>query len=97
MRLRKDGSLGPLFINRRLRIQVGDKLPAGLHPTKGYALRPGWHACKEKLAPHLRQGGDRVWCAVLLWGVTEHERPACQGGTWYTAADMKVISILENQ
>lgn len=41
LRLRKDGTLGPLFINARMRIPVGKWLKAESHPTKGYALRPG--------------------------------------------------------
>lgn len=92
---RRDGSLGPLFINRRQRLELGKWYPAEDHPTKGYTHRPGWHACAEKRAPHLRQGtADRVWARVSLRGVTEHRRPEAQGGLWYTARAMRIEEVL---
>ncbi len=94
LRRRRDGSLGPLFINRALRVPVGQWIEAGCHPTKGYALRPGWHCCSEKRAPHLRQGGDRVWAQVEVGGqITEFQRPWNQGGLWLLATRMKVIQV----
>ena len=90
-RIRKDGTLGPLFINRSLVIEPGIWLPAEEHPTKGYAYRPGWHATPQPHAPHLSENG-RVWRRVLLKEVTEHHRPESQGGTWYLAEWMKVLS-----
>lgn len=59
-RRRRNGTLGPLFINRRQVIPVGEWLDAEAHATRGYAYRPGWHATLRPAAPHLRQGGDRV-------------------------------------
>jgi hypothetical protein len=50
-RVRKDGTLGPLFINRPQRVPVGKALVAEDHPTKGFAFRPGWHVC----ATHTKQ------------------------------------------
>jgi len=47
LKLRKDGSLGPLFINRKQKIPIGKWLTAECHPTKGYALRPGWHTTSK--------------------------------------------------
>lgn len=38
----KDGSLSPLFINKKSRIPVGVWLDAEEHPTKGFAVRKGW-------------------------------------------------------
>ena len=90
LRLRKDGSLGPLFINRRQRIPVGVWSPAEDHPTKGYAHRPGWHACAKPRAPHLSTAG-RVWCKVGISNFTILERPASQGGKWYLADWLKVL------
>lgn len=52
-RRRGDGSLGPLFINKRQRIPLGEWLQAEDHPTKGYAHRPGWHCGVAPSAPHL--------------------------------------------
>lgn len=88
--VRKDGSLGPLFINRRQRIPLGTWMKAECHPTKGFAIRPGWHATSSPVAPHLGTKGRR-WFQVELRGVTTFERPDCQGGTWLLAQWMKVI------
>ncbi len=91
--LRKDGSIGPLFINRRLRVPLKEWVQAEPHLTKGYKFRPGWHACPKMEAPHLSKKG-RVWCRVTLQGVTEEHRPASQGGTWYLAERLRVDEIL---
>jgi len=93
-RMRKDGSLGPLFINRRQRLAVGETYPAEAHRTKGYAFRPGWHICHEKNAPHLSKRG-RVWARVEFSGYTQHLRPESQGGMWYTANSMTILEVLE--
>lgn len=91
-RVRADGSIGPLFINRRLRVPVGVWLPAEDHPTPGYAYRPGWHATEAPQAPHLRTcGPDRAWFAVELRGVTRYARPESQGGTWLLASALRVL------
>lgn len=92
-RQRKDGSLGPLFINRKQRIEKNVWLPAEAHLTKGFAYRPGWHICSEMNAPHLSKKG-RVWAEVEFELWTSHVRPANQGGLWYTAQQMRVVEIL---
>ncbi len=92
---RPDGSLGPLFINRRLRVPVGTWLEAESHPTKGYAVRTGWHAAPRRFAPHLRQGGDRVWGRVELREFRREERPRAQGQYWYVARRMRVLYVRE--
>jgi hypothetical protein len=94
LRLRKDGSLGPLFINRSQRLEVGVEYSFEDHPTKGYAHRPGWHACAKPVAPHLSKRG-RVWAKVRLKRYTGHPRPEHQGGIWYLAESMKILKILE--
>ena len=93
VRLRKNGTLGPLFINRKLVIPVGKWLEAEPIPTKGFAFRPGWHCCSEPVAPHLGKEG-RVWCKVAILKATPHQRPESQGGLWFTAQRMKVLEIL---
>lgn len=93
-RQRRDGTLGPLFINRRQRLEVGKTYAAEDHPTKGFAHRPGWHVCSERRAPHLSERG-RVWARVEISGVTEYPRPECQGGLWFTAQRMKVLEVLQ--
>ena len=93
LRQRKDGTLGPLFINRRQRIPIGEWLHAEDHPTKGYAHRPGWHCTLKPYAPHLNESG-RVWCLVQVDGIQFHERPASQGGMWVLAQRLKVLEIM---
>jgi len=90
LKLRKDGSLGPLFINRKQRIDPGVWYDAEDHKTKGYAHRPGWHCCHIPHAPHLSKKG-RVWARVEIEGVTVHQRPESQGGLWYTAERMRIL------
>lgn len=91
---RKDGSLGPLFINRSQRIQVGEWMDAEDHPTKGYKHRPGWHCCLKPHAPHLSERG-RVWCEVEVEGYVILNRPESQGGQWVLANNMKVLGVLK--
>ena len=91
---RKDGSLGPLFINRKQRIPIGEWEQCGFYPTKGYAEREGWHATLEPKAPHLRQTGDRVWCKVQLMQCETYNRPESQGGTWVLAKFLKILEVL---
>jgi len=93
LRVRKDGSLGPLFINRRQRIPAGEWLEAEAHPTKGYAFRPGWHAAERPVAPHLSTKGRR-WYQVELDGTTELKRPASQGSRWFLGKRMKVTGAV---
>lgn len=91
-RCRKDGSLGPLFINRKQRLHLNIWYKAEKHLTTGYTYRPGWHACVEKYAPHLTERG-RVWCKVELKNVKIYDRPAHQGGQWLLAKSMRIIEI----
>lgn len=91
-KVRKDGSIGPLFINRKQRIKVGEWVGAEDHPTKGYAHRPGWHCTAKPEAPHINTNReDRVWYLVEIDFFTEFKRPKHQGGLWYLARQMKVI------
>jgi hypothetical protein len=93
--LRKDGSLGPLFINRRLRVPMGKWMKAETHPTRGFAVRSGWHCTARPEAPHLSLRG-RIWCEVDIRGVTEYNRPESQGGLWFTARSLRVVRIMED-
>ena len=87
---RKDGSIGPLFINRRQRIEPGVWYRAEKHPTKGFKERHGWHGTAQASAPHLSSKG-RVWRQVMFDGVTVIRRPEHQGGKWYIAENMLVL------
>ncbi len=93
----KDGSLAPLFIDKKTRYVVGEEYVAKNVPTKGFAERFGIHCCFTKHAPHLsenlKSGEVRVWIEVEVIGEYEvYDRPASQGGEWVLAKDkVKVI------
>lgn len=95
---RPDYSLSPLFINRKLRLPIGEWLEAEDHPTEGFAHRPGWHCTFMPYAPHLKMNpkgsNPRVWVEVDVEDYESYDRPESQGGTWVLAKRMKVIRIL---
>lgn len=94
VRQRKDGTLGPLFINRRAILPIGKWMESEDHPTKGFKHRPGWHCTLEPKAPHLSTKG-RVWVKVLVTDDFIYEpRPASQGGSWILAKRMKILEKL---
>lgn len=90
-RVRKDKTIGPLFINARQVITPGVWMDAEDHPTKGFAHRPGWHATLKPVAPHLSEKG-RVWFRVEMQDTRKFNRPQSQGGTWVLANRLKVIA-----
>lgn len=90
LRQRKNGSLGPLFIGRRQVIPIGVPLEAECKPTKGFAVRKGWHCTLQPYAPHLSTRG-RVWREVEVEELELYQRPESQGGTWVLAQRMTVL------
>lgn len=92
-RVRKDGSIGSLFINRKARIPLNKWMMAQSYPTKGYKVRPYWHCTSEPIAPHLTEK-DRAWYKVEIANFGVMTRPPSQGGTWYLAGMMRVIEKL---
>jgi len=90
LRVRKNGTIGSLFINRKDILPIGKWLDAEDHPTKGFAHRPGWHGMKMPFAPHLSPNG-RAWFIVRLKDIEIIERPASQGGIWFLAKKMKIV------
>jgi hypothetical protein len=90
----KDGSLSPLFINKKSRIPIGIWLDAEEHQTKGFALRKGWHCTLEPIAPHLSKN-NRVWVKVEIEDTELYNRPKSQGGVWVLAQRMKVICEID--
>lgn len=93
VRLLKDGSLSPLFINRRSRLSVGTWMDAEAHRTKGFAFRKGWHCTLTPHAPHLSSKG-RVWVEVEVDEFELYNRPVSQGGTWVLAQRMRILRVL---
>lgn len=92
-RRRNDGTLGPLFINRKQVLEPGIWYSAEDHLTKGYAHRPGWHVMSKKSAPHLSKKG-RVWARVEISSFEQFRRPMSQGGLWYLAKSMRILEII---
>mgnify|MGYP007092276522 FL=1 len=94
-RLRRDGTIGPLFINRKLVVAPGVWMEAESHPTRGFAVRPGWHCTLVPVAPHLKtdlkSGEIRKWFKVEVEGITKFQRPESQGGTWVLAKRLRVL------
>lgn len=89
-RVRKNGTIGSLFINRKAILPIGEWVEAKPYKTKGFAFRPGWHCTKKPHAPHLGMEG-RAWYKVEIETYTEHIRPKNQGGMWYLAHRMKIL------
>ena len=100
-RLRKDGTLGSLFVNRNAVLPMGVWLNAsGSYPHPRLALRPGWHCCGEMRAPHikmrLKNGEQRVWARVIMSpGARPDKRPESQGGLWWLAPRIQILEIFK--
>jgi hypothetical protein len=98
LRIKKDGKLYPLFINKTVATPIGEWMEAECIPTKGFAVRKGWHCCFIPLAPHLKMelanGEQRVWveCEVEEW--ESYDRPESQGGAWILAQRMKINRVM---
>jgi hypothetical protein len=94
VRKMKDGSIAPLFINKKFRFSLNEWIEAEEHPTKGFAYRPGWHCTLKMNAPHLSEK-NRVWIKALAEGCEYYDRPESQGGTWVLAKRIKVLEIID--
>lgn len=92
-KVRQNQTIGPLFINRRLVIEINQWYEAENIPTKGFALRPGWHCGATPEAPHLSEKG-RVWFEVEVEDFYRFPRPAHQGGEWIIANWMRVVGLV---
>lgn len=99
MRIKKDGNIYPLFINKTIPTPIGEWLQAECYPTKGFAIRQGWHCCFEMNAPHLKMelanGERRIWVKCEVEDYETYNRPESQGGQWVLAQRMKVIGVVE--
>lgn len=100
---RRRGSdlLYPLFIGKSQGLQLGVWYEAQCLPTKGYALRPGWHSGASPAAPWLlRKDGtlaaDRVWCECEIEDYYVFRRPSARGGEWYISKRLCITKILED-
>lgn len=89
----KSGRLSPLFINKTLPIEFDKWYKSECHPTKGFAVRQGWHCTVKPEAPHLSKAG-RVWVEVEVDDYEVFERPMSQGGIWLLADKIKFKGFL---
>jgi hypothetical protein len=100
LRIKKDGNLYPLFINKKEPTPIGQWMKAECFPTKGFAVRQGWHCCLQPIAPHLNMqlanGEQRIWVEVEIEDFEYYNRPESQGGTWVLAQNMKIVGVLEH-
>jgi len=96
-RIRKDGTIGSLFINRSAVYPTGVWMMAEPHQTPGFAPRTGWHCLFSPVAPHLKlkpaSGEKRVWYEVKIRNYAVSIRPASQGGRWFLAHEIKIIGV----
>lgn len=92
-RVRKNGSIGSLFINKKEKLLLNEWLLFGDYPTKGFVHRPGWHICEKPDAPHLSLK-NRAWFKVEFMNCTTIKRPLSQGGLWYLAPSIKILEKL---
>lgn len=95
-RVRKDGTLGSLFINKKAVLPTGKWLNAETHETKGFVVHKGWHCLSHPAAPHLSMRG-RTWACVEVQNVTRLRRPAYQGGEWLLAKRMKITCLYSKE
>src|ERR1035437_4464254 len=94
LRVRRDKTLGPLFIHKCQVIPVGEWLEAESWPTPGFKTRPGWHCTSKMSAPHLSPYG-RAWCKCDIEGYVPFVRPRKQGGMWFIAQRMRITEIIK--
>jgi hypothetical protein len=92
-RLKKNGDITSLFINKTNVLPFNEWLKAECYPTKGFAVRPFWHCTANPIAPHLSLK-NRVWVEVEVENFTEIQRPESQGGKWFLAENIKLIKSL---
>lgn len=90
MSVRKDGSIGSLFINRRERLKMNVWMKSGTYPKKGFKVRSGWHSTEKPIAPHLSLRG-RSWFKVKIENYTTILRPASQGNKWFLSKKIKIL------
>jgi hypothetical protein len=90
VRKMKSGALRSLFIDKAHDLPIGKWMESECIPTKGYAIRPGWHVLPRPVAPHLKTEG-RVWVEVEIKDFTKFSRPKSQGGEWLLAKHMRIL------
>lgn len=100
LRKLSDGKLYPLFIHKTYSTPFNEWMQAECYPTKGFAVRCGWHCTFRPVAPHLSMrlanGEQRVWVECEVDDFSTYNRPESQGGTWILAQRIKIIKELND-
>jgi len=98
VRLKKDGTLGSLFIHRQDSLPLNTWLEALEYPTKNFKVRKGWHCTFKMNAPHLKielaNGEKRTWVKVEVEDWYRYSRPESMGGAWILANRMMILEIM---
>ena len=92
----KDGSISPLFINRKSRLPLNEWMQAEKHHNRekdGFKYRPFWHCTSNPVADHLSKK-NRVWVEIEMEDYKEMQRPDNQGGLWFLAEKIKINKVL---
>lgn len=92
-RLKSNGDITSLFINKKEKLPFNVWLTAKSYPTKGFKLRPFWHSTSNPTAPHLSEK-NRIWVKVLIKNYKKFERPENQGGLWFLSKKIKLIGVI---
>jgi hypothetical protein len=97
--VRRDGTLGSLFVDRKSTIPVGRWLYAKLKPTPGLKPRKGFHSLLKPVEPHLKtdlkSGERRRWFVCQALDYETIVRPEAQGGTWVVSERLKILEPYE--
>lgn len=93
-KVRKNGTIGSLFIHSKDVLPLNTWLQAHCYPTNGFKVRPGWHSTPQPFAPHLSMK-DRKWFLVDIKDVTEEMRPKSQGGLWFLSQQIKILKEIQ--
>ena len=113
VRISRDGTPLPLFIDNKRPFAIGKWMHCEYHPAKGFAPRScgrkpdgrplgGWHCCFMPIAPHLadqlKSGERRVWIKCEARGQrVVYDRPWNQGGSWILVEWLRPLAILTDE
>lgn len=94
-KIRKDGSIGSLFINAAEKYDIDTWMEAQPIKKTGFAFRKGFHCLVKPVAPHLKNelasGEKRTFFKVEVDDYQYFMRPESQGGKWILAQRMKIL------
>ena len=98
-RIKKNGAITPLHIDKTRELVFDEWLPSEMHITSGFAIRQGWHCAPDPYVPHMEmetKTDKRVWVEVFIDDFTPKVVPKSQGGMWYLAQRIIFRRILDD-